>query len=163
MTPIRQYLATGLTVLSATAALLLASCSGSKNADPQAQALLDGANQAFTAADYTLATSLLDSLQKTFPGEIALQKEAMALRPKVIEKATLLQISTNDRMGVMNDVLQTLTNNHINVKDFNGKTLSEGYGIINIVIEVTGLSQLDALKKKLRSLRGVINVVRQSM
>ena len=37
------------------------------------------------------------------------------------------------------------------------------YGIINIVIEVTGLSQLDALKKKLRSLRGVINVVRQSM
>ena len=76
---------------------------------------------------------------------------------------TALQISTNDRMGVMNDVLQTLTNNHINVKDFNGKTLSEGYGIINIVIEVTGLSQLDALKKKLRSLRGVINVVRQSM
>ena len=76
---------------------------------------------------------------------------------------TALQISTNDRMGVMNDVLQTLTNNHINVKDFNGKTLSEGYGIINIVIEVTGLSQLDALKKKLHSLRGVINVVRQSM
>lgn len=101
MTPIRQYLATGLTVLSATAALLLASCSGSKNADPQAQALLDGANQAFTAADYTLATSLLDSLQKTFPGEIALQKEAMALRPKVIEKATLLQISTNDSLTAL--------------------------------------------------------------
>lgn len=77
--------------------------------------------------------------------------------------STALQISTNDRMGVMNDVLQTLTNNHINVKDFNGKTLSEGYGIINIVIEVTGLSQLDALQKRLRSLRGVINVVRQSL
>lgn len=77
--------------------------------------------------------------------------------------STALQISTNDRMGVMNDVLQTLTNNHINIKDFNGKTLSEGYGIINIVIAVTGLSQLDALTKKLRSLRGVINVVRQSM
>lgn len=63
----------------------------------------------------------------------------------------------------MNDVLQMLANNHINVKDFNGKTLSEGYGIINIVIAVTGLAQLDALTKKLRGLRGVINVTRQTM
>lgn len=48
------------------------------------------------------------------------------------------------------------------MRDFNGKTLSEGFGIINIVIDVTGLSQLDALIKKLRSIKGVINVVRQS-
>ncbi len=77
--------------------------------------------------------------------------------------STAIQISTNDRTGVMNDVLQMLANNHINVKDFNGKTLSEGYGIINIVIAVTGLAQLDALTKKLRGLRGVINVTRQTM
>ncbi|MDO5784894.1 MAG: bifunctional (p)ppGpp synthetase/guanosine-3',5'-bis(diphosphate) 3'-pyrophosphohydrolase [Eubacteriales bacterium] len=76
--------------------------------------------------------------------------------------STALQITTNDRMGVMNDVLQTLANNHINIRDFNGKTLSEGYGIINIVIDVTGLAQLDALTKRLRSLRGVVNVVRQT-
>ncbi len=76
--------------------------------------------------------------------------------------STALQISTTDRMGVMSDVLQTLANNHINVRDFNGKTLSEGYGIINIVIDVTGIAQLDALTKKLRGLKGVINVVRQS-
>ena len=76
--------------------------------------------------------------------------------------STALQIITNDRMGVMNDVLQTLANNHINIRDFNGKTLSEGYGVINIVIEVTGLAQLDALIKRLRGLRGVVNVVRQT-
>ena len=76
--------------------------------------------------------------------------------------STALQIVTNDRMGVMNDVLQTLANNHINIRDFNGKTLSEGYGVINIVIDVTGLAQLDALTKRLRSLRGVINIVRQT-
>lgn len=76
--------------------------------------------------------------------------------------STALQIVTNDRMGVMNDVLQTLANNHINIRDFNGKTLSEGYGVINIVIDVTGLAQLDALTKRLRSLRGVVNVVRQT-
>lgn len=76
--------------------------------------------------------------------------------------STALQIFTNDRMGVMNDVLQTLANNHINVRDFNGRTMSEGYGVINIVIDVTGLAQLDALIKRLRSLRGVINIVRQT-
>ena len=76
--------------------------------------------------------------------------------------STALQISTTDRMGVMNEVLQILSNNHINVRDFSGKTLSEGFGIINIVIDVTGLSQLDALTKKLRSIKGIINVVRQS-
>ena len=76
--------------------------------------------------------------------------------------STALQVSTTDRMGVMSEVLQILANNHINVRDFNGKTLSEGFGIINIVIDVTGLSQLDALTKKLRSIKGVINVVRQS-
>lgn len=76
--------------------------------------------------------------------------------------STALQISTNDRLGIMNEVLQTLSNNRINVRDFSGKTLSEGYGIINIVIDVTGLAQLDALTRKLRTLRGVINVVRQS-
>lgn len=77
--------------------------------------------------------------------------------------STAIQISTNDRIGVMNDALQVLKNNHINVRDFNGKTLSDDYGIINAVIDVTGLSQLDAVIKKLRGLKGVINVVRQSM
>ena len=76
--------------------------------------------------------------------------------------STALQVSTTDRMGVMSEVLQVLAANHINVRDFNGKTLSEGYGIINIVIDVTGLSQLEALKKKLQSIKGVIGVARQT-
>ena len=76
--------------------------------------------------------------------------------------STALQVSTTDRMGVMSEVLQVLAANHINVRDFNGKTLSEGYGIINIVIDVTGLSQLEALKKKIQSIKGVIGVARQT-
>lgn len=75
-------------------------CSGSK-ADPEAQALFDQASQAFEARDYAQATVMLDSLQKTFPAEIALQREAMALRPKVIEHQTLLDISRNDSLQVV--------------------------------------------------------------
>lgn len=78
--------------------MLLAGCSGNKEAAPEAQALLDGATEAFEARDFSRATVLLDSLQKTYPGEISLQRSAMSLRPRVIEGATLLQISTNDSL-----------------------------------------------------------------
>lgn len=84
-------------ILAGSALALCVSCSGSGNSG-EARALLDGATGAFDNADYALATSLLDSLQKTFPGEIEIQREGMALRPKVIEQTTLLQISTNDSL-----------------------------------------------------------------
>lgn len=89
---------------AACALSLLTSCSGSDKADPESQALLDGATTAYETADYTRAESLLDSLQKNYPSEIALQKEGMALRPKVIEKATLLKISTNDSLMALDKV-----------------------------------------------------------
>ncbi|MCI6830571.1 MAG: bifunctional (p)ppGpp synthetase/guanosine-3',5'-bis(diphosphate) 3'-pyrophosphohydrolase [Clostridiales bacterium] len=76
--------------------------------------------------------------------------------------STALQISTTDRVGVMSDVLMILSNNRINVRDFNGKTLSEGFAIINAVVDVTGIPQLEMLISKLRSVKGVINVTRQS-
>ncbi len=76
--------------------------------------------------------------------------------------STALQVSTTDRVGVMSDVLMILSNNRVNVRDFNGKTLSEGFGIINAVVDVTGISQLEMLISKLRSIKGVINVTRQT-
>lgn len=83
---------------------ILTACSGGSKTDPEAQSLFDGASQAFENADYSRATLLLDSLQKKFPAEISLQKESMALRPKVIEKATLLKISTNDSLMAFDKV-----------------------------------------------------------
>lgn len=91
--------------------LLLTACGG-KSEDAGARGLLDGATQAFDARDYTLATQLLDSLQKTFPAEIAIQREALALRPKVIEQATLLKISTNDSLMALNQVTAEQTKKH---------------------------------------------------
>lgn len=81
----------------------LSGCSGNKPA-PEAQALFDEASIAYQVADYSRAKILLDSLQKSYPSEISLQKEGMALRPKVIEKATLLAISTNDSLMVYGHV-----------------------------------------------------------
>lgn len=90
-----------LPALCAIAAL--SGCSDNKPA-PEAQALFDEASQAYEAADYSRAKSLLDSLQKSYPTEISLQKEGIALRPKIIEKATLQAITTNDSLMVYGQV-----------------------------------------------------------
>ncbi len=82
-------------ILASAAATLLVACSGSKE-NPDARALMDEATSAFEAADYNRATSLLDSLQKAFPGELTIQREGMTLRPKVIEKLAEIRIASID-------------------------------------------------------------------
>lgn len=82
-------------ILASAAATLLVACSGSKE-NPDARALMDEATSAFEAADYNRATSLLDSLQKAFPGELTIQREGMTLRPKVIEKLAEIKIASID-------------------------------------------------------------------
>lgn len=79
--------------------MLIASCSGKKE-DPQARALLTEASQAFEAGDCDTATLLLDSLQKTFPSELDIQREGMLLRPKVIEMTATRQIAALDSTNI---------------------------------------------------------------
>lgn len=107
--------------------LLAVACKSEKQADSAAQSLMDEANSAFEAADYSRATLLLDSLQKTYPGEIELQREGMSLRPKVIEKATLLQISTNDSLSVTSQA--TAQNLKGKLKWVKNPRLAEGFWV----------------------------------
>ena len=76
---------------------LICACGG-KQENPQARELLDNANAAFGQQDYALATTLLDSLQKTFPTELGIQRESMALRPKVIEQTAISQLQQLDSL-----------------------------------------------------------------
>lgn len=76
---------------------LMCACGG-KQENPQARELLDNANAALEQQDYALATTLLDSLQKTFPSELGIQRESMALRPKVIEQTAVLQLQQLDSL-----------------------------------------------------------------
>ncbi len=81
---------------SLSCALVLSVSSCWKKANPEAEGLLNQAQNAFDSADYDGAKSLLDSLQKGFPAEIELQRAGMALRPKVIEQLTLAEIQQTD-------------------------------------------------------------------
>lgn len=76
---------------------LMCACGG-KQENPQARELLDNANAAFEQQGFAQATTLLDSLQKTFPSELGIQRESMALRPKVIEQTALLQLQQLDSL-----------------------------------------------------------------
>ncbi len=78
------------------AALIIAVASCGKKVNPEAEGLLNDAQMAFDRADYAGAVVLLDSLQKAFPAEVAIQRSGMALRPKVIEQLTLIEIAKSD-------------------------------------------------------------------
>lgn len=84
-------------ILPAISACLIASCGGNKE-NPEARGLCQQAAEAFQSGDYTRATILLDSLQKNYPSEMAIQREAMALRPKVIEQLAQAKIVSVDSM-----------------------------------------------------------------
>lgn len=82
--------------LSIVALIALASCGSSEN--PDARALFTEAEQSFASGDYTNATVLLDSLQKCYPQELNIQRDAMALRPQIIEQLAIAKIASVDSM-----------------------------------------------------------------
>lgn len=89
----------GLAVMVA-GGLALGGCSQAKGVSG-AEELLNEAQKAYDVADYTRAQSLLDSLKVAYPADIDVQKRGMALQPRVIEGATLLEISENDSLMVV--------------------------------------------------------------
>ena len=108
---------------------LMCACGG-KQENPQARELLDNANAAFEQQDYALATTLLDSLQKTFPSELGIQRESMALRPKVIEQTAVLQLQQLDSLDAADT--STLTALKPALKWVKTPGMIEGYWIDEI-------------------------------
>ncbi len=82
--------------------LAVTSCN-KKQENPEARQLLNDATAAYQAGDYTKSTELLDSLQKAYPSELTLQREAMSLRPQVIEQIALLRIASVDSATVVDN------------------------------------------------------------
>ncbi len=75
--------------------LTLASCSGDKKS---AEELHMQALAAIEASDPAGALILLDSLDRTYPAEVATRRAAMPLRPKAIELQTLRALEETDSL-----------------------------------------------------------------
>jgi len=82
-------------IVSFAAILLLATACGNKE-NSDARSLLQQADEAFQSGNFSQATTLLDSLQKNYPAEINIQREALVLRPKVIEQIATAKIASVD-------------------------------------------------------------------
>ena len=73
---------------------------------------------------------------------------------------TALEISAKDRDALALDVTMTLTSAKVKVRNFSARSLSDGYAIISIVLEVKDKSELTAVINKLGGISGVYQVKR---
>lgn len=86
----------GLLMAASLSLGLLASCSSSER--EKAEALYAQAEERMNQGDYELAIEMLDSLDHTYPSEVEVRRKGMHLRPQVIEKNSLLELSQTDSL-----------------------------------------------------------------
>ena len=79
-----------------TGTFSLSSCGDNTSEQDAAKALLNSADSAYKAQNYILSQQLIDSLQSKYPKQINIQRDALHLRPKVIESATIKEIENCD-------------------------------------------------------------------
>lgn len=99
----------------------------SKSENPDARNLLAMAENDFSSGNYASSIVLLDSLQKTFPAETALQRVAMAMRPKVIEAEATKALAAVD--STYNADIETLKSLKTQLKWIKTPGMIEGYWI----------------------------------
>lgn len=99
----------------------------SKSENPDARNLLAMAENDFNSGNYASSIALLDSLQKTFPAETALQREAMAMRPKVIEAEATKALAAVE--STYNADIETLKSLKTQLKWIKTPGMIEGYWI----------------------------------
>lgn len=78
-------------------AMAMAACGTSKE-EQGAKDMLEQATDSFNNKNYNEALEILDSLQFIYPEQTAVRREAMALRPIVIEKATQGELEACDSL-----------------------------------------------------------------
>lgn len=63
-----------------------------------ARSLYEQAEAHLQAGSYVTAVQLLDSIERNYKKQVDVRRDAMHLRPTIIEEATLIEISTNDSL-----------------------------------------------------------------
>ncbi len=82
------------------AATIFFGCSG-KSQTEAAMHILQQADTAIATADYNYALQLLDTLKAKYPQEIAIQRQAMHMRPMAIEGISIRQLEQTDSLQAL--------------------------------------------------------------
>ncbi len=86
--------------------------------------------------------------------------EDIALSQREEKFSTGLQVSGRSRIGFLSDVTAMLAACKINVHDMSARDLNDGFGVINIMLDVAGVHQLENIMHRLKGIRGVLDVTR---
>lgn len=73
---------------------------------------------------------------------------------------TGLQISTYSRIGVLSDVAAVLAASKVNVHELSARDLSDGFGVINAMVDVAGVAQLENIINRIKGIKGILDVTR---
>ena len=73
---------------------------------------------------------------------------------------TVLQVTAKDRMGLLVDVSTVLSSTKTRVSSMNARSTPDGFGLIEIGLEVSGHDQLQTVIRRLEQISGVMRVTR---
>jgi len=74
-----------------------------------------------------------------------------------------MQISCKSRVGLLADIAMVFSNMKINVHEMTARDLRDGYTVISLMIESTGMEQFELIANRLKRISGVITVSRSLM
>ncbi len=93
---------------------------------------------------------------------VTVEWDEAALGTKGKKYSTTLQISAKSRASMLSDIITVLSSSRIGITEFSARDLPDGYAVMTAVLEINDLDHLSYISNKLRSVNGVIDVIRQA-
>lgn len=73
---------------------------------------------------------------------------------------TEIQVKSEDRMGILTDIMAVITESKLTLNALNAKSSKGNLAYVNIKVKIDSIEQLKELMKKIRKLKGVMDVYR---
>ena len=73
---------------------------------------------------------------------------------------TEIQVKSEDRMGILTDIMAVITESNLTLNALNAKSSKGNLAYVNIKVKIDSIEQLKELMKKIRKLKGVMDVYR---
>lgn len=73
-----------------------------------------------------------------------------------------VRVKADDRMGILSDIMQVITDSGLHLNALNANSAKGNEALINIKIKIDSIEQLKELMKKIKRLKGVMDVFRMN-
>ena len=61
---------------------------------------------------------------------------------------------------MLSDVAAVLAASKVNVHELSARDLSDGFGVINAMVDVAGVAQLENIINRIKGIKGILDVTR---